>query len=215
MLEIMSTSSTKEIFKYRAIWIGCAFFLTYVGNETAISGWIVSFMMQARHASPFLAVLTSTGFWAGMAVGRFALGYVTDRIGVRRATTFYLLSVIVLTLLFTLITRFTRSSAASVVIVSFVGFFMGPLFPSGVIVLTRLLPKELHVAAVSLVASLGQVGAAALPFGIGAMTELFGIDGFAWVLLAFLIIAFVLWVAFASLPERTVCEVVLQDEDEA
>ena len=51
---------------------------------------------------------------------------------------------------------------------------MGPFFPSGVIVLTQLLPRPLHVAAVSFVASIGQIGGALFSFGVGAVVQFFG-----------------------------------------
>ncbi|KAI9149080.1 Bypass of stop codon protein [Paramyrothecium foliicola] len=49
--------------KYRVVW-GCAIYLlAYVGFESAISGWVVVFMGRQRHASRFLASLSSSGFW--------------------------------------------------------------------------------------------------------------------------------------------------------
>ena len=80
---------------------------------------------------------------------------------------------------------------------------MGPLFPSGIVVLTRLLPKELHVAAVSLVASLGQVGGAALPFAIGALVHDHGIGVFRWVILIFTSVSLLIWIAFARLGRKS------------
>lgn len=78
------------------------------------------------------------------------------------------------------------------------GFIVGPLFPSGVVVLTRLLPKELHIAAVSFVSSLGQVGGAFLPFAIGAVVQGLGIGVFRFAILLQTILALAVWAAFAS-----------------
>lgn len=188
-------ASLWDIFKHQATWISAAYFLTYVGIETAISGWIVSFMTRARNASPYVANLSSSGFWAGMTVGRLLLGYATDRIGVRSATTAYFLCAISLQLLF----DFTRSPVVSIMIMSLMGFCMGPLFPSGVVVLTTLLPPNLHVKAVSFGASTGQVGGAALPFGIGAVIQALGIGVFRWVVLGFLGMAVGVWIALSRL----------------
>lgn len=190
-----SRTSSKDIFRRRATWISAAYFLTYVGIETAISGWVVSFMMRSRHAQGDLAALSSTGFWGGMAVGRLTLGYVTDRIGVRRAATIYLSCAIVLLLSFALI----DSPAVSIITIACAGFVMGPMFPSGVVVLSELLPKELHVAAVSFIASVGQIGGAALPFGIGAAVEGLGIGVFRWIILVFACVALGVWVVFSRL----------------
>ena len=185
----------KAKFKYRATWLCAAYFLTYVGVETSISGWVVSFMLRERHASDYIAGLSSSGYWIGMAVGRLILGFATDKMGVRRATVFYFLCAIVLEALFAAFS----SLPASVILMNMLGFVMGPLFPSGVVVLTRLLPAELHVAAVSFVASLGQVGGAFLPFAIGAVVQGLGIGFFRFAILVETMLALLVWVAFAKL----------------
>lgn len=130
-----------------------------------------------------------------MAIGRLVLGFATDRIGVRRATVLYFLLAVLLEALFAIFT----SPVLSIILMALLGFVMGPLFPSGVVVLTRLLPPELHVAAVSFVASLGQVGGAFLPFAIGAVVEGLGIGVFRYAILLQTVLALGVWVAFARL----------------
>ncbi|KAF3005657.1 hypothetical protein E8E13_003921 [Curvularia kusanoi] len=186
---------SKEVLKYLATWVCAAYFLADVGVETAISGWIVSFMLRSRSASSYLAGLSSSGFWAGMAVGRLVLGPLTDRLGVRRATALYFALAVLTEVLFAVL----HDAVVSVLLMVVLGFLMGPLFPSGVIVLTQLLPVELHVAAVSFVASLGQVGGALLPFGIGAVVEGLGIGVFRYAILVQSVLAMLLWVIFARL----------------
>lgn len=196
--------------RYPATWACAAYFLADVGVETAISGWIVSFMLRSRSATPYLAGLSSSGFWAGMAVGRLVLGPLTDKIGVRKATALYFAFAIFIEVLFALF----PSAVVSVVLMVLLGFLMGPLFPSGVIVLTQLLPKELHIAAVSFVASLGQVGGALLPFAIGAVVEGLGIGVFKFAILTQSILALLLWFIFARLrPAASVSQRVSEHED--
>lgn len=195
-----ASTSWRDIFKHPGTWFSAAYFLTYVGIETAISGWVVSFMTRSRHASTYLASLSSSGFWAGMALGRLTLGYITDKIGVRRAAAIYLLSAMGLLLIFALIS----SPIVSIITMTCAGFVMGPLFPSGVVVLSELVPRELHVAAVSFVASIGQIGGAALPFGIGAVVQGLGIGVFRWVVVIFSCIALSVWIIFAQLKPRNV-----------
>jgi fucose permease len=43
--------------------------------------------------------------------------------------------------------------AASAVFVTFLGFFLGPLFPAAIVATTKLLPVEYHVSAIGFVAS--------------------------------------------------------------
>ncbi|KAF3040957.1 hypothetical protein E8E12_008687 [Didymella heteroderae] len=201
---------TRAMLKLPATWWCAAYFLADVGVETAISGWVVSFMLRSRAATPYLAGLSSSGFWAGMAVGRLVLGPLTDRIGVRKATALYFSMAICVETLFAVL----PFPVVSVVLMMVLGFLMGPLFPSGVIVLTQLLPKNLHVAAVSFVASLGQVGGAMLPFGIGAVVEGLGIGVFRFAILVQSVLAMLLWAAFAKLrPAAATFERTLAHED--
>jgi fucose permease len=189
------SSKIGTILKYPGTWVSAIYFLAYVGTETAISGWVVSFMLRAREATSKEASLSSSAFWAGMAVGRFALGTVTDRFGVAGATLHYISVAVALEILFALV----RPPVVSIVIMALLGFFMGPLFPSGIVVLLRLLPKELHVAAVSFVASIGQVGAALLPFAIGAIIDISGIGVFRFSIIAFTAFTLALWILFARI----------------
>lgn len=196
--------------RFPATWWCAAYFLADVGVETAISGWVVSFMLRSRAATPYLAGLSSSGFWTGMAVGRLVLGPLTDKIGVRKATALYFAMAIFVEVLFAVLPL----PVVSVVLMVVLGFLMGPLFPSGVIVLTQLLPKELHVAAVSFVASLGQVGGALLPFGIGAVVERLGIGVFRFAILVQSVLAMILWIAYAKLrPAAATIERTLDHED--
>lgn len=191
-----SDSKSKHIFSHRATWLAAAYHLAVGGTETAISGWIVSFLIRARHATPYQASLSSSGFWAGMAVGRFALGTATDKMGVRRATGIYLVCAIVFEAIFAVV----RIPWVSIAFMTVLGFIMGPNFPSGIVVLTRRLPKELHVAAVAFVASLGQVGAAMFPFGIGAVIHGAGIGVFPFTVLALSALTLALWTVFSNFP---------------
>lgn len=191
--------------------MSAAYFLAYVGTETAISGWLVTFMMRSRHTSAYLASLSSSGLWAGMAVGRLTLGYITDRIGVRRGTVIYFLCALLLQVLFATV----RTPVVSIVLMTLLGFFMGPLFPSGIVVLTGLLPGELHVAAVSFVASLGQVGGALLPFAVGAVIQGLGIGVFQYAVIVLAAVALILWIAFARLRPIAITDTPRGDDGEA
>ncbi|POS75096.1 major facilitator superfamily transporter [Diaporthe helianthi] len=182
--------------RYAVTWICAVYFLVYVGTEAAISGWVVTFMLRARHASTYVASLSSSGFWIGMAVGRLLLGLVTDKVGVRVAATVY----VIIAIAAQAVVAAVDLAAVSIAAVIVVGFFLGPLFPSGIVVLARLLPKDLHVGAVSFVASVGQLGAAFGPFAMGALVQLLGIRTFQFFILALLVVALLIWLMFPRLP---------------
>ncbi|KAI2468797.1 MFS general substrate transporter [Annulohypoxylon bovei var. microspora] len=192
-----SPGSKTAIFKYPATWICALYFLACVGTENAISGWIVVFMTRGGRSSAYLASVTSSLFWAGQAAGRVVLGgLANDRLGVRPATIAYLLAALVFEALFAGV----RAPAFSAAMVALLGFCLGPLFPSGVFVLARLLPRHLHVAAVSFVVLVGQVGGAALPFALGALVETLGVQVFQLVVFVLIAATLAVWLAFPRLP---------------
>ncbi|KAI0898193.1 MFS general substrate transporter [Annulohypoxylon nitens] len=193
-----SSGSKTAIFKHPATWICAIFFLACVGTENAISGWIVVFMTRGNHSSPYLASLTSSLFWIGQALGRVTLGALAnDKLGVRNATIAYLLAALVFEALFAGI----RVPGFAAAMITLLGFCLGPLFPSGVYVLARLLPREMHVGAVSFVALVGQVGGAMFPFGLGALVDSLGIQVFQVVVFVLLLATLGIWLAFPRLPQ--------------
>lgn len=179
----------REVLKYSATWVYAAYLLADVGTESTVSGWVVAFMLRVRNSSTYASSICSSGFWAGMAVGRVALGVVTDKLGARRAVVLYLALAPVFVILF----MFVRVLWVSVLSMSLVGFLMGPLFPSCIVQLVHFLPKELHVSAVSFVASIGQIGGAILPYLLGAITQVIGLWVFPYMLLAQFSAMLLLW----------------------
>ncbi|KAK9387961.1 major facilitator superfamily domain-containing protein [Lipomyces mesembrius] len=152
-----------------------AFFLFfYMGAEVGLGSWIVTFMVTERHGEPAKMGAVASGYWAGLTVGRMVLGFVTGRIGENTMATVYL----ILSIAFELVFWLAPSIVASAVGVSLVGVFFGPVFPTAMIALTRLLPKRLHVTGIGFAASFGGGGSAVFPFITGAMAQSQG----AWVL---------------------------------
>lgn len=193
----------RTMFRYPATWVCAAYFLVYVGTESAISGWVITFVRRARRASPYLASFASSGFWAGMAAGRLCLGVITDRLGVRRATAAYLTVAILAQALLATI----DVAAVAIALVALVGFVLGPVFPSGVVLLAQLLPRPLLVGAVSFVAAVGQVGAAVSPFVLGALAQALGIYVFQGFILALLAVTLLIWVLFPQAAAEPVRQV--------
>ncbi|EME89683.1 uncharacterized protein MYCFIDRAFT_32211 [Pseudocercospora fijiensis CIRAD86] len=187
---------TRAALKMRITWTIAVFLLFYVGAEVALSGWIVTFMQRVRKAPAFDSSLTSTGFWLGVTVGRIVLGVVTPRIGERWAIVGYLLTAMGLELVFWLVPQFVVSAVA----VALLGFFLGPMFPAAVVVLSKVLPKHLHVGAISFTAALGMGGAAVLPFAVGAIASAAGVRVLQPIILAILAINLTMWLTLPRVP---------------
>lgn len=182
-------SRTVEAMKSRIVWTLAILLFTYMGVEVAVGGWIVEFMRQERHGQNLESGLVSTGFWLGITLGRLVLGFVNDRLGERVALMFYLGLAIVFELLFWLISQFVVSA----VMVAFLGFFIGPLFPVAMVVAAKLLPKHLHTAGIGFAAALGGGGAAVLPFIAGLIAQAQGVQSLQPFALSLLVVLAGLW----------------------
>lgn len=193
-------SMTAEAVKNKVTILASIFLLIYVGVEVSIGGWIVTFMLRVRQGSPFASGLTSTGFWLGITVGRLILGFVTARLfkTEKHAVAVYLACSVALQLMFWLIPNFFVSA----VMVSFLGFFLGPLFPAAIVALTKLLPKQLHVAAVGFAAAFGASGACVLPFAVGAIANAKGVKVLQPIILAALVLCLIVWLLVPKLPKQ-------------
>jgi fucose permease len=162
----------KPLYRYPVLYICAAYLIFYVGAEAIVAGWIVTFMLRVRSASPFTASLCASGFWAGMALGRVSLGRVTDRFGERGSVTVYLLGALVAEGVFCLV---LSGGLLAVGAMGCLGFWLGPIFPTGIVMLTRFMPRELHVGSVAAVNAVGQVGGAVFPFMVGVVADRWGI----------------------------------------
>jgi fucose permease len=93
--------SFKTLVSNRPTLLGACFIFAYQGAEVAISGWIISFLVQFRHGDPSKVGFVTSGFWAGITVGeafippplyesplnyagRFTLSFLAHKIGERR-----------------------------------------------------------------------------------------------------------------------------------
>ncbi|CAJ0540299.1 Ff.00g074810.m01.CDS01 [Fusarium sp. VM40] len=182
----------------RVTWLCAAFLLCYVGVEVSIGGWIVQFMIRVRKAENYPAGMTSMGFWLGLAVGRAILGFVTPRLGVKVAVALYLPAAMALQLVFWLVPSFYVSA----ITVAFQGFFLGPLFPAVVVATTKMLPKHLHVSTIGFAAAFGGSGAAVLPFAVGAIAQVKGVQTLQPIILAFLTALLGLWLCLPRLGKK-------------
>ena len=192
-------SRTAEAISNKITWECAVFLLVYVGIEVALGGWIVTFMLRVRKGSNFASGLVSTGFWAGVTVGRIILGFVTARLfkTEKHAIATYITACVGLELLFWLVPSF----AVSAVAVSFIGFFLGPLFPAAVVAATKLLPKHLHVAGIGFAAAFGASGACIFPFAVGAIAQARGVQVLQPIILALLVMDLALWWVIPKLPK--------------
>ncbi|XWW99878.1 hypothetical protein V2A60_007892 [Cordyceps javanica] len=191
-------AGTREAIKSPVTWLCALFFFAYMGVEVGLGGWVVTFMLNVRHASAYASGISGTGFWTGMAVGRATLGFVTERFGERLCLTIYLAICLGLELLFWLVPEFIVSAVA----VAFLGFFLGPMFPGAVMVTAKLLPKRIHVSAIGFAMSMGGTGSAVFPFIIGAIASNKGVSVLQPIILALIAVIALVWLSFPRIKKR-------------
>jgi fucose permease len=145
---------------------------TYVGAEVTFGGWISTFMIKIRGGETAKMGYVTTGFWAGLTVGRMSLGFLAGYFEGHEewlTVTLQVMSLIMLALIWAI-----NDLVLSAICTGFYGFFIGPLFPTVVVVAVRKLPKNLHVSGVGFSAALGGGGAAILPFLNGVIAQHYG-----------------------------------------
>lgn len=156
-------------------------------------------MKRVRHLDPAIASLSSTIFWIGMTLGRLSLGPVTERFGLERCVTAY----IALSTIFQLLFKLTPDTIMSMVFLSANGACLGPMFPSGIILIARKVSPRSKLGAVAAVSAMGQVGGASAPLAIGLLADSFGIGRMLDVVLGLSFVLLAMWFAFCRLPSWT------------
>ncbi|KAM0425526.1 hypothetical protein ACHAPT_009315 [Fusarium lateritium] len=135
---------TFSVFKDKVTLLFCAFMLLYVGAEITIGGWLVTFMLNVRNGTPSASSLVASGFWIGITVGRFALGWITSYFGEKLMVSAYLIIAIGLELAFWLGKEFVVSA----IMAALVGLSIGMVMPASIRMMTKILPVEKHIVSV-------------------------------------------------------------------
>ncbi|KAK1225385.1 hypothetical protein PQX77_011675 [Marasmius sp. AFHP31] len=146
------------------------FILVYVGVEVTIGGWIVTYVIRLRDGGSNSGYISS-GFFAGLALGRVALLWANVLMGERLATFVYSALAIGLELIVWLVPSLIGGGVS----IAIVGLLLGPLYPIGLNHARRILPRWMLTGSIGWICGFGQTGAAIVPFATGALAGKFGI----------------------------------------
>ncbi|SCV52392.1 related to tetracycline resistance proteins [Fusarium fujikuroi] len=186
----------RQVLKNKLSWIFAFFVFGYCGAEVALGGWVVVFMQKRRNASAIVGSAVATGFWGGMTVGRLFLSLVTVRLGEFWAMFLYIGVTIALELVFWLVPNLVVSAVAAAII----GVAMGPMYPVAVVLITKVMPRSLHVGTIGFAASFGGSGGAILPFAVGAIAQAKGVQTLQPIVLAICVVLGCLWLLLPRRP---------------
>ncbi|KAJ7593905.1 major facilitator superfamily domain-containing protein [Mycena floridula] len=163
-------SHYKQILRIKPVYLIALFLFCYVGVEVSMGSWSVTYILRVRHGGSASGYV-STGYFGGLTLGRVALLWVNKKVGETRVVFIYILLAIGLQLVIWLV----PSLVLGAVCISLVGFVMGPMYPLAMNHAARTLPPWLLTGSIGVMASLGAVGSALIPFITGAIDARFGI----------------------------------------
>ncbi|KAI9314968.1 major facilitator superfamily domain-containing protein [Dichotomocladium elegans] len=170
------------------------YILVYVGVEVTVGGWGLTFLKEGRHGNEAAMSNVVAAYWAALAVGRIVLGYLVEKFGEKPSIT--------ACTFFTCVTFMVLWWISDVVIDAMAlvtsGFLLGPMFPSTVSLVSKVLPRHLHPAAIGFIAATGAGGAAFFPFLTGQVSGHFGILSMPIVCLLMTITMQILWILVPS-----------------
>jgi fucose permease len=161
------------------VWIAALFLLIYAGAEVSVGSWSYSFLTEERHAPILLAGWMVSGYWLGLTLGRLALAKVALWIGSERLVQACLVG----TVAGMILVWFIPVYAVSAVGLGLIGFSFGPVYPTTIALISNKVSSRILPGAIGLLASLGSVGAAVLPWLAGMLAEHIGL----WSLMPYVI----------------------------
>lgn len=152
-------------------------------------------MQRIRQADPTTSGLSTSTFWIGMTLGRWLLGLVTERFGVRISVAAY----IALSLCVQLCLQLFSDIPVTLALLGASGFLLGPVYPSAIVLLVKRVPAQSRIGVVATAVAMGQVGGAIAPLGVGILATKLGIGLLMAVILGFSVLMSFAWAAFCWL----------------
>lgn len=185
--------------KNRTTLLGAIFIFGYQGAEVAISGWVISFLINYRKGDPAHVGNVTSGFWGGITLGRFILTYFCHKIGEKNAVYGLVVGAAVFQLLVWLIPNIIGNAVAE----AMVGFLLGPIYPCATFIFSRLLPRNIQVTSLGFVGSVGSSGGALAPFFTGLLAQKLGTEVLHPICLGLFALMEVAWFALPRVDKRT------------
>ena len=136
-----------------------------------MGNWSYSLLTEERHQAPLPAGWTVSGFWLGLTLGRLFLGRLSSRLGNRALIQLCLAGVVTGLLLVWL----PPWQLTAIVGLWLTGFSLGPIFPTTIAEISRMVSPRLLPSAIGFAASAGSIGAAFLPWIAGILAQSIGL----------------------------------------
>ncbi|KAJ2906962.1 Bypass of stop codon protein 6 [Zalerion maritima] len=153
--------------KSMVVLLGSLFIFSYQGAEVSISGWVVSFLINVRGGDPASVGYVTSGFWAGITIGRFLLANPAQRIGEK----LFIYIVTVASVVFELLVWLVPNLIGNAVAVGIIGLLLGPVAPCSAAVFMKILGRKERVSGMGIISAFGSSGGAVAPFTTGLLAQ--------------------------------------------
>ncbi|KAF2121103.1 major facilitator superfamily domain-containing protein [Lophiotrema nucula] len=197
--ELSKLHDLKLALKNRVTLFGALFIFAYQGAEVSISGWVISFLITYRGGDPASVGYVTAGFWAGITLGRFVLTHLAPRIGER----LFVIILVSTTIAFQLLAWLIPNVVGNAVAVSIIGLLLGPVYPCGQTIFSRLLPRHLQTTAISFISGAGSSGGAVAPFTTGILAQAVGTFVLHPVCIGLYVVMLACWFGLPKIRKRT------------
>ncbi|KAI6090896.1 MFS general substrate transporter [Hypoxylon rubiginosum] len=188
-----------RLLKSRTLWLLSIFYFLTLGANFTAGGWVVEFLTTVRGGDLAAAGYVPTGFYGGMLAGRLLLAEPTFRYGEQRMLLLYSALCVALQLVFWLQPNIVGSAVA----LSFIGFFSGPFFATGMSVASKLFSREDQPAALGFVFVLAQAGGAIFPSVTGLIATSAGVAVLQPIVLTLFVAGGISWWLVPKVPQRS------------
>lgn len=192
-------SILRKALKNRTTLLGALLIFAYQGAEVSISGWVISFLIDYRNGDPTRVGYVTSGFWGGITLGRFILVRPANKLGPRVS----LIVLIALTAGFQFMVWFLPNVIGNAVAVALIGFLLGPIYPCGTGVFSKLLPNHLQITSLGFISSMGSSGGAIAPFFTGLLAQKVGTVVLNPICIALCVVMEIAWIGLPRVVKRT------------
>ncbi|KAI2643681.1 MFS general substrate transporter [Xylaria nigripes] len=191
--------SMAKLLKSKTLWLLSMFYFFELGATFTAGGWVVEFLTTVRGGKLSSVGYIPTGYYGGLLAGRLILPEPTFRFGEQRMILLYNAFCVALQLVFWL----QPSIIGSAIALSFMGFFSGPFFATGMSVASKLFPRESQPAALGFIFVLAQAGGALFPSITGLVATSAGVAVLQPIVLALFVLGGITWWLVPKIPSRS------------
>jgi fucose permease len=191
--------SMLKAIKSKTVILGALFIFSYQGAEVSISGWVISFLISNRHGNPSAVGYVTSGFWAGITLGRFLLSHPAHKIGEK----LFVYGMVIGAAVFELLVWQVPNVIGDAVAVAIVGLLLGPVYPCATAIFSRAIGRKDQMSSLSVISAFGSSGGAVAPFTTGILAQAVGTFVLHPIAIGLFAVMLICWYGLPNSRKRT------------